>query len=590
MMYSDVKNVRLLIALMKEHGIKTAVLSSGTCSIPVIHSMEIDPFFECYSDIDERSAVYFAIGLAQMKREVVAVVCTSGTATCNYLPGICEARRQNIPLLVITCDKDQNTLGHLTIQKINQHDMYARNCKKSVCIPVIKDENDDWAARTMISQAIFELDHNGSGPVQINIYTDGDKKTFNTPDLPIVKKIERIDFFKLLLQKKAIDKYLRSKTKILVVTGENSSLSDNCVANIEKFCVKYGAVWSAEHVANSHSEVALNTYKIFEQITFQEFCNKLKPEIVISMGENFASYGIKSILKKCSFSHWWIDPKGRLVDVWNSLSCVIDCEVDEFFKIMTEEVDNRQESAYQRAWKIKLESIKIPTEEFTSLYIVKRILDNLNGYSTLDMGILNSTRLVHLFDIPKNTNAYSNLGALGIDGSLSTFLGHISIQNKEKALCIIGDLSFFYDINSINKFDIPSNANILLLNNGGGSEFHLNTGIDVIPMLDDFISAGHHNKVTEWAKVNGLKYIAVKNDDELDLAIQMLNSDEGPVLVEAITDIENDSLAIKKMYKVNGYDDVVSNKSLILRKILTSLLGIKKTQKIVRMAKIWREK
>ena len=153
-MYSDVKSVRFLIALLKEYGIRFAVLSSGACSIPVIHSMEIDPFFECYSDIDERSAVYFAIGMYQMKREPIAVVCTSGTAACNYLPGVCEAMKQEIPLVLITCDKDQNTLGHLTIQKIDQHDMYAENCKISVCLPPIKDNSDTWAVRTMISQAL----------------------------------------------------------------------------------------------------------------------------------------------------------------------------------------------------------------------------------------------------------------------------------------------------------------------------------------------------------------------------------------------------------------------------------------------------
>lgn len=587
-MYSDVKNVRILVALLKEYGIKTAVLSSGTCSIPVIHSMEIDPCFECYSDIDERSAVYFAIGLAQMKREPIAVVCTSGTAACNYLPGVCEAMKQNIPLVIITCDKDQNTLGHLTIQKINQHEMYADNVKMSVCLSAIKDGNDEWAVRCMISQALLEMTHNGSGPVQINIYTDGDKKTFNFPKLPRVKKIDRLGYLDLVDQKDAIDRYLRSNKKILVVTGESYNLSRSCIISIEAFCKKYGAFWSAEHVANTHSLFSVNTYKVFEQTTLQEFREKLKPDIVISMGENYASYGIKSLLKLSSFTHWWIDSKGRVVDTWNSISRVFDCEIEDFFSLFAAgETEN--ESEYQLAWKKKLMSICIPSKDFTSLSVVKRICENMDKCSIIHMGILNSTRLTHLFDIPNKANAYSNLGALGIDGCLSTFLGQAAVCQGQPALCIIGDLSFFYDINALHHMDIPSNARIVLLNNGGGSEFHLNTGIDVIPMIDDFISAGHNNRAEEWAKANGLFYLSARNDKELENVLPQLFSHEGPVMLEVITDIEKDSLAIKEMYRKNGYNCDVSHKSLQWRRILKKIVGIQKTQKIVRMAKIWRE-
>ena len=589
-MYSDVKSVRILISLLKEYGIKTAVLSSGTCSIPVIHSMEIDPFFQCYSDIDERSAVYFAIGIAQMKREPIAVVCTSGTATSNYLPGICEAMKQNVPLVVITCDKDQNTLGHLTIQKINQHDMYASNCKMSVCLPVIKDSNDEWAVRTMISQALLEVSHNGYGPVQINIYTDGDKKTFNIPDLPKIEKIERIDYFDLLKRKPEIDAYLKKKSRILVITGEIYNLSGQCVSNIETFCKKYGAVWSAEHVANTHSDISINTYRVFEQTTIQEFRNKLKPDLIISMGENYASYGIKSLLKQCKVEHWLINPKGRVVDAWNSIKNVFNCDIESFFELFNDDVISHVESDYQKVWRKKMESIKIPHEEFTSLHVVKDLCEKLDNCSIVHMGILNSTRLVHLFDIPKSARAYSNLGALGIDGSLSTFLGQAQEQKNGISLCVIGDLSFFYDINSLHHTQVPPNVRIVLLNNGGGSEFHLNTGKDVIPMIDDFISAGHPNKAKEWAEASGLIYLSAENDKELKKAFNKLFSDQGPVLLEILTDIEKDSVAIKEMYSTNGYSSDAAHRSLKMRRILTRIVGIQRTQKIVRMAKIWGER
>ena len=104
-MYSGIRNVQILIALLKAYGIEDVVLSPGGSDIPLIHSLETDSDFKCYSVVDERSAAYYTMGIAQMKQKPVACICTSGTAVCNYLPGITEAFYQNVLVLAITADK-----------------------------------------------------------------------------------------------------------------------------------------------------------------------------------------------------------------------------------------------------------------------------------------------------------------------------------------------------------------------------------------------------------------------------------------------------------------------------------------------------
>lgn len=82
--YTELKSYQIIIALLKKYGIRHCVLSSGSRNVPFVHSSEEDPFFKCYSVVDERSAGYFAMGIAQELNEPVVIFYTSSTATCNY--------------------------------------------------------------------------------------------------------------------------------------------------------------------------------------------------------------------------------------------------------------------------------------------------------------------------------------------------------------------------------------------------------------------------------------------------------------------------------------------------------------------------
>ena len=115
-MYSDNKTIQILISLLKEFGVSQAVLSAGTRNVPFVHSVEKDDYFNCHSVVDERSAAYFAIGLALEYNEPVLISCTSGTASANYTSAICEAYEQHIPLVVLTSDRNQYFLGHLELR------------------------------------------------------------------------------------------------------------------------------------------------------------------------------------------------------------------------------------------------------------------------------------------------------------------------------------------------------------------------------------------------------------------------------------------------------------------------------------------
>ena len=140
--YSDEKNTQVIIALLKEHGIRKVVASPGATNVSMVASMQSDPYFEMYSSVDERSAAYMACGLAAETGEPVVISCTQATASRNYLPGLTEAYYRKLPVLAITSSRVISKVGHLAAQVIDRSVIPNDVAKLSVTLPIVKDKED----------------------------------------------------------------------------------------------------------------------------------------------------------------------------------------------------------------------------------------------------------------------------------------------------------------------------------------------------------------------------------------------------------------------------------------------------------------
>ena len=202
----------------------------------------------------------------------------------------------------------------------------------------------------------------------------------------------------------------------------------------------------------------------------------------------------------------------------------------------------------------------------------------------LHLAILNSTRVMQYYNLAKGVRTYSNVGALGIDGCMSTFAGQAAATD-ELAFLLIGDLSFFYDMNAAGLRSIGANVRIILLNNGGGSEFHFFMGKDKISSLNDYISAEHVNVAAGWITSLGYDYYYATNAEELDAVIENFGKkSDKPLFLEVLTDMEQDAKITKKFYE----DNTVGIKSTLTKKIARSMMGDKNIEKIKDILKIIR--
>ena len=99
---SNIRSIEIIVELLKKHNIRYVVVSPGGTNIAFVKAVQNDSFFKLYSVVDERSAMYFAIGLYLQTGEVIATSCTSAQATRNYIPGLTEAFYKHVPILAIT--------------------------------------------------------------------------------------------------------------------------------------------------------------------------------------------------------------------------------------------------------------------------------------------------------------------------------------------------------------------------------------------------------------------------------------------------------------------------------------------------------
>lgn len=585
-MYSNIKSVQILISLLKQYGVKEIVLSPGGSDIPLIHSIETDKDFNCYSVVDERNATYFAMGLAQEKDTYVACICTSGTAICNYLPGVTEAYYQDVPILVITADKNPYFQGQLETQKIDQMNTFTNVVKKSVDLPLVRSEDDEWLCNRLINEALLELNHHGTGPVHINIPIIGDTSLYECKELP---KVRKMNIVYDNLEKNLWNEYskiLSSKKRIMVVIGQNVNFSESDIKNLNCFFEKYNCIFAVEHLSNVECEGKIYTYPITEMEGLTE---NLLPDLVISIGNNLAAYKLKPFLRANykKMENWYITSSGRVRDAYKSLTTIFEMSVSSFFEnICKYSTDTKNNLSYYNEWK-KIESfINIPDVELSNMYVAKSLAETIPENSILHLAILNSTRTMQYFKLNKNIHTYSNVGALGIDGCLATFVGQ-SVANDKLSYLVIGDLSFFYDMNAAALRSIKNNVRIILLNNGGGSEFHFFMGKEKIPTINKHISAEHNHVAEGWIKSLNYDYYAVNNKEELDSIMPILGKkSEKPIFVEVFTDMELDAKRINNIYKENEINILKNiDKKKYIKKVVKNVIPSDAKKKIKKIIK-----
>jgi 2-succinyl-5-enolpyruvyl-6-hydroxy-3-cyclohexene-1-carboxylate synthase len=566
------KNVRILLSLLKQHNIRYFVMSPGGRNMSIVKSIEDDPFFTCYSVVDERSAAYFAVGLSLQVGAPVAMSCTSAQATRNYLPGMTEAFYRKAPILAITADYDECFIDQQNMQALRQMSIPVDVANVSVDVSVVKDHNDEHLATRRINEALDALTRNGGGPAHINIRIN-EHWIKGEDELEVARKITRY----ILTDQEWPSIGAR---KVLLVVGQHHPFSEQELVAIEEFAEKHDVGIYVNHISNYnglksvHGNIRLHAAKI----------GALKPDLIITIGGHLGDYRIDGALKKAGIEHWRVGEDGNYADTYNSVTKVFECAELCFFARMASEVKGDAGSAYFDEWVAEVEGTSLPDDfELSHALVAQSLSPHIPDESNMHFAILNSLRFWEFFSLPHRVKCYSNVAAFGIDGCLSTFLGQ-SVASDVLNFLIVGDLSFFYDMNAIGIHHIKNNVRILLVNNNGGCEFRLKS--NAADRFGDnsnchIAAAGHFGDSAEgWVRNNDFKYLSVRTKEELDANLSVFVGDsEQPILMEVFTTMHDDAAALQYISDVNdsssqGQKMVKSIKAGIPRGLKDGIKGI----------------
>lgn len=546
-MYTHIKQVQIIVSLLKQYDIRYLIISPGTRHVPLVHAVEIDSFFTCYSVVDERSAGFVALGLAESRNAPVCVVCTSATATCNYLPAMQEAFERNIPLIALTSDRARYQRFHGENQCINQVDMYKPFCKYAVDLPLVKNDEDYWYCNRCVNEALIYQNRNGKGPIQINFLEPlniGELSTFEVPEIPLTRKINVLEG---QIDWKKYAKQLIGK-KVLVVCGQHNSHTEKLKSALRLFNQKFETVITTDYFGNVNDDEFIHSPGLDVVLNYMEY-RGLQPDIIITYGSKVYS-GLGVHYRNNNIPHWYIDEEGLVYDPMRTLENIFAITPESFFEEMAKVSGGVNSRAYYQAWKTRKDIIDFGINKFTNYYVIKEVLNHLPEKSTVHSSVLNSMRFTNFCKIPNSTTVIGNICADGIDGALSTFVGQAQ-STKGIALLVIGDLSYLYDLNEAIG-TMPNNVRILLVNNNAGAEFHFNISLDRISTLNQHIAASHHNQFKEISSISGLEYWRVISAEELKNRMSTFFSpSEKPIMIEAITDADTDGRELRAMLAKN---------------------------------------
>ena len=558
--YKNIENINIVVNLLKENKIRDLVISPGGTNIPLIKAVQDDSFFNCYSVVDERSAAYFAIGIYLQIKHPVALICTSAQATRNYIPGLTEAFYKRVPILAITMEKHPRFKYQEYMQAPDQTSLPNDCVKKSFEMPFISDINDMYHSIRVANQAFLELSRAGYGPVQLCIPWLDFPLNDVTPNIRSIKRYEC----------KEIKKECLNNKKILVVIGEHLPFNKDEKEAINKFCEATDSVVYTNHLSNFHNNYSLNANLLLSTITIDEL-NEIKPDIIISLGGQSGDYPFYLAFSKNTLSdleHWRICQDGEVVDTYDKLTRVFQGSLVEFF--LNVNFDSTDHSFYE-LWKRMVDSkstdLQVP---FSNVSIAQFLHKQIPKNSIIQFSILNSLRVWNLFELNHTIECYSNVGAFGIDGGMSTLIGQ-SIATDKLAFMIIGDLAFFYDMNCLGIRHIKNNVRILLINNNGGIEFKLH-GEDKQEQDKFIAAANYHGNAKGWAESCGFDYLSANTMDEFkEKALAFIQVSDKPVLFEAFVSDADESKAYLSIMNVNRNKTVAEK---IKSGVIESVKGI----------------
>ncbi|NWN94447.1 MAG: 2-succinyl-5-enolpyruvyl-6-hydroxy-3-cyclohexene-1-carboxylic-acid synthase [Bacillus sp. (in: Bacteria)] len=517
-------------------GIRYAVVSPGSRSTPIAMLLAEHPDFKIYMDIDERSAAFFALGLAKEKRKPVVLLCTSGTAAANYYPAVAEANISRVPLIVLTADRPHELRNVGAPQAIDQIRLYGTHVKwfEEMPLPEAGEEVLQFVRQTAARAVVTALQQ-PAGPVHLNF-------PLREPLVPVLKPspfagevpVPAIENFSGTLQLseetvEVVAKEIREKNRGLIICGpiDIPGFAEAVVALSEKTGYPVLADPLSQLRSGRHGkERIIENYDSL--LKDPKWADRLAPDVVIRFGAMPVSKPLTLLLKKVkTAAHYIVDGGNGWRDPVKRGTTVVYSDEIDFCKKLSNIIVMNPVSEWFTMWeKLNQQALQIVTasleaeETFDEGKTVTELAAALPDGSTLFVGNSMPIRDVDTFfqATDKKIRILANRGANGIDGVVSSAAGVSA--GCGKAFLLIGDLSFFHDLNGLLMTKMHKlNLCVILINNNGGGIFSFLPQADEPEKFEQLFGTPTDLAFEYAVKMYGGSYIQPQNWDQFRAAL-----------------------------------------------------------------------
>jgi 2-succinyl-5-enolpyruvyl-6-hydroxy-3-cyclohexene-1-carboxylate synthase len=542
-MYSDKKSVRQLAVLLKAHGVTKVVVCPGSQNAPLIQTFLQVKSFTCYPMNDNRSAGFFALGMALHEVAPVAVVCTAGNGLTNLLPAVAEAYQQQVPLVVISADTLPSRLKEPLI--------FDKIVKKAVNLPEVQSEADALTCNQLINEALLESKHHGRGPVHINIQLSDPVFGCNTTELEEERVMERYQGLNMYEQDyQPLVERLNHLKKRMVVAGQMNNIYE--FDKKHEMTLSKQFVWFTENLSN-HTTPGTPVRRMEELLFPMDLKTQenLSPELLITFGGAVVSRRLKYFLRKHKpLEHWHVSKDGEVYDAFGALTTVIEMDPFEFFEKIAPLIEDVP-PLYPRQWSQLEEKLPEPRFPYSEMQVVGQLMAALPQGCSLHLGNSSVVRYAQFFPLPKDVEIQSNMGLEGSEGALGTALGYATASEKINYM-VLGDVSFFGGMNALWNSAYGSNVRILVINNGGNAQLQTLPGFTPDERALRFVTGIHQATAQAWAEDRGFTYLSAHDETELQAALSAFTQPDitrQPLLLEVFTDKAADAETLKQYFK-----------------------------------------
>ncbi|CAH6025306.1 2-succinyl-5-enolpyruvyl-6-hydroxy-3-cyclohexene-1-carboxylic-acid synthase [Citrobacter freundii] len=465
----------VILEALTRHGVRHVCIAPGSRSTPLTLAAAENPAFIHHTHFDERGLGHLALGLAKVSRQPVAVIVTSGTAVANLYPALIEAGLTGEKLILLTADRPPELIDCGANQAIRQAGMFASHPSQTLSLPrPTQDIPASWLVST-IDNALATLH---SGAVHINcpfaepLYGDMDETGIAwqqrlgdwwQDDKPWLREARRLE------SDKQRDWFFWRQKRGVVIAGRMSAEEGKKVAQWAQTLgwPLIGDVLSQTGQPLPCADLWLGNAKAVAELQ--------QAQIVVQLGSSLTGKRLLQWQASCDPQEYWIvdNIEGRL-DPAHHRGRRLVAKVGDWLELHPAEKHQPWYVEIPRLAQLAWQAVEARREAFGEAQLAHRIREYLPEQGQLFVGNSLVVRLIDaLSQLPAGYPVYSNRGASGIDGLLSTAAG-VQRASAKSTLAIVGDLSALYDLNALALLrQVSAPFVLIVVNNNGGQIFSL---------------------------------------------------------------------------------------------------------------------